>query len=427
MQKFLLLITLFMLTGLATLLSGQVVTKNIIVANGGTYSDPDEFVTVTAFVPQMGLTETLATIHTHSVQGLLVHEGYAYVAAQDSLARINIDQGTVEAIVALPGANKIAIYGDMLLVSRQFPVTSEFVQLRNAGDLSLIKSFPQISDEVWDITIANDTAYVSVAGGWAAEVGSMAVIDMDGMEFVREVDLGADAVGIGSAFHYAGKLIFTCKTPWGGTTGNIIRYDLNTTQYEVFQVQGAIGKAAGIFDEQLFLVMNGNIATFSLSAMAVVDEIFIQNPFADLEITALTFDQHEEKLYVNYSYWIPPDGTGIIYNADGTQAGSYPTGVAAEEVSADHRDVTSIANAISPKVELLIYPNPCVDRLFVQNIFPGSVITITDVAGRQLVKKFIDYQTSLVLDVSGLKKGVYFLAVATLQGQAKERAIFIKQ
>jgi hypothetical protein len=427
MQKFLLLITLYVLTGLATLLSGQVVTKNIIVANGGTYSDPDEFVTVTAFVPQTGLTETLATIHTHSVQGLLVHEGYAYVAAQDSLARINIDQGIVESIVAVPGVNKLAIYGDMLLVSRQFPVTSGFLQLRNVVDLSLIKSFPQISDEAWDITIASDTAYISVAGGWAAEVGKLAVIDMDGMEFIREVDMGVDAVGIGSAFQYAGKLIFTCKTPWGGTTGNIIRYDLNTADYEVFQVQGAIGKAAGIFDEQLFLVMNGNIATFSLSLMAVVDETFILNPFADLEITALAFDHHEERLFVNYSYWIPPDGTGIIYETDGTVAGTYPTGVAAEEVAADHRDVTSTTDPVHPKFELLIYPNPCVDRLFLENIVPGSMILIKDISGRHVMKKFFDAETSSVLDVSGLKNGVYFLSVTSLGGQEKETAIFIKK
>jgi hypothetical protein len=425
MKKFLIIILLA--TCFATGLIGQIATKNIVVANGGAYSDPNDYVTVTAFDPATGTTENLATIHTHSVQGLLVINGVAFVAAQDSLARINIDQGAVEAIVALPGVNKFAVHGDKLLVSRQFPVTADFVQVRNINDLSLIKSFPEVSDEAWEIMVVNDSAYISVAGSWMADVGKLAVIDLANMEFVREMNLGDEAVGIGRAFLLNEHLIFTCKTPYGGTQGKIIKYDINSCGYEIHLISGALGKAAGIWEEMLYVVLDGNIGTISINDMTVIDPVFISNPFTHLEITGLVFDEMEESLYINFSYWIPPDGIGIIYDLFGNQMGSYPVGVSAEEVAPDHREVTYSPNFAVTKSELQLFPNPCTDKLVITNLPAVAGITIFDLTGKKLIEfaEVIDKQ--LIINVSELKSGAYLLAVKSNSFELVESTIFIKQ
>lgn len=414
-------------TFLSVSLFGQVVTKNIIVANGGAYSNPNDFVTVTAYDTGTGTSETLATIFTQSLQGLLVIDGVAFVAAQDSLARINIDLGVVEAVVPLAGVNKFAVYGDKLLVSRQFPVTAGFVQVRNINDLSLIKSFPEISDESWEIIVVNDSAYISVAGSWMADVGKLAVIDLANMEFVREMNLGAGAVGIGQAFLLNEYMIFPCKTPYGGTQGNIIKYDINSCIYEIHQINGALGKAAGIWDEKLFVVIGGNIGTINLSNLTVIDPAFISNPFTGLEITALAFDEIEENLYVNYSYWIPPDGVGIIYDVSGNQLGSYPVGVSAEEVAPDHRGTTPSPNLAVSRPELQLFPNPCTDKLIIKNLPANATLTILDLTGKKM-NEFSDVtDKQLMINVSGLKNGTYLLTIESSASEMVKSTIFLKQ
>ncbi len=410
----------------AAMFAGEPVTKNIIVANGGAYGNPDDFVTVTAYDPQTQQTQHLATIFTQSVQGLLVHEGYAYVAAQDSLARINIDEGAMEAIVALEGVNKFAIHGNHLVVSRQFPVSSGFVQIRNKEDLSLVKTFPEVSDESWEITILHDTAYVSVAGGWAATTGKLAVIDMNTLNFVRETDLGEQAVGIGSSLAFNDMLVFVCKTPWGGTSGTMLKYNFITTETETFSIPHAIGKAAGIHEGKLYLAMDGNVGVVDLMQMAVDEPVLIQNSYTDLEITALTLDQANQHIYVNYSYWIPPAGVGVIYNIDGSEIGTYPVGVSAEELAADYRIVSS-AGSIAADFRMLVFPNPAADYLNVQHIPPGASLTVVDITGRIYLSVQGGSSGDMRLNLENLPSGSYIILVNDERTGMKAGSRFIKQ
>jgi hypothetical protein len=402
------------------------VTKNIIVVNGGVYGNPNDFVTVTAWDPQSEVTRHVATIFTHSVQGLLVHEGYAYVAAQDSLARINIDTGAIEAITGLVGVNKMAIHGNHLLVSRQFPVNSGFLQARNKNDLSLVKTFPEVSDESWDITVLHDTAYVSVAGGWDATTGKLAVIDMNTLTFVRETDLGEPAVGIGRSLPFNNMLVFVCKTPWGVTSGTILRYNPLTTETETLAIPHALGKAAGIHEGKLFLVMDGNVGTVDVMQMAVDEPVFIQNNYTDLEITSLVLDQVDQHIYVNYSYWIPPDGIGVIYDINGAQTGTYAVGVSAEEVAADYRTV-SLAAAIADGVELLIYPNPTSDYINLQNIPQGAIVTVLDMTGSRRLSLQSNSSHHMRLDLVDLPVGIYIILVEDERSGLKASSQFVKK
>lgn len=392
-------------------LHGQTSAKRVIVANGGAYSNPADFVTLTAYDLENASTENLATIFTQSIQGLLVHEGIAFVAAQDSLARINIDSGELEAIIALQGVNKFAVYEDKLLVSRQFPVTADFVQVRNIVDLTLVKSFPEVSDESWEIVVAGDSAYVSVAGGWASTEGKMAIIDMANLDFIEEINFGADALGIGPVFKQDNHLIFVCKTPWGGTSGSILQYEINSRNYNTYQIPAALGEAAGIHNGMIYLVLNGNVGAINLGTMSIEDATLIQNPFSALDMTALCIDSINQHIYVNYSYWIAPDGQGLIYDFDGMQVGSYPVGISAEEVAVDYRISTNLRNPATTLPKISVYPNPCTDYLIISDLPETAMIRIFDPNGKKIVETFHNDKSSAKLDIHNLKSGLYFLTV----------------
>jgi len=394
------------------LLIGQTVCKSVVVLNGGAYSDPNDFVTLANYKPETGITQTIATIFTHSVQGLLVHDGFAYVAAQDSLAKVNIESGEIMAIVAVAGVNKFAVYNDLLIVSRQFPVTSEFVQIRKIADLELVTSIPEISDEVWEISVAGDSAYVSVAGGWAVTQGKLAVLDMKNLAFVREMNLGEDALGIGPSFIKGGNIFFVCITPWGGTTGTIIKYNLITSAYSFDQSEYAFGKVAGIFGDKLFLLINGNIGTFNLSTMAVENVNLIPNPFSNLDITALVLDSVSDLLYVNYSYWVAPDGVGKVYNLSGNELGEYEVGVSAEAVAVNYEDITNVEYLVEDRVNPTIYPNPCSNQLTITDLPTGGDVEIFDLSGVLKYSEKIEGNNAQTIEVANLPGGAFFLKVS---------------
>jgi len=427
MKKMVLYFLIFtVLAGVSVLLPAQIVTHRVIVANGGAYSDPDDYVTITAFDPESGITETLSTIFTQSVQGLFIHQGFAYLAAQDSLAKINIDNGTVDAIVALQGVNKFAVYENKLIVSRQYPVTSDFVQIRNLDDLSLITSFPEISDESWEILVAGDTAYVSVAGGWAATEGRMAVLNLKNNSFVRETNFGTLAMGIGPSFLDQNFILFVCKTPWGGSSGAIVKYNIMTCQYETVQIPMIVGDAAGIIDDRLFLVINQGIGIVDTETLSVMNANLITNPFSNLDITGLALDIVQGKIYVNYSWWVAPPGTGIIYDLEGVELGTYETGISAEEVAVDYRPYMTVSQD-DENQNVCFYPNPCTDFLQFSNIPDNAQISVFDISGRRVVDfKNLENQPSFI-DFRNLSNGVYMLKITSNKQVSLSESVFYIQ
>lgn len=438
MKRLCLPMLLLTIVASSSILRSQDIANRVVVVNGGAYSNPYDFVTVTAFDPETTVTGYLATIHTQSVQGLLVHNGFAYVAAQDSLAKINIDNGVVEKCVLATGVNKIAVHNDKLIVSRQFPVTSGFVQIRSLTDLTLMATFDEITDEAWDIAIAGDTAYVSVAGGWASTTGKLALINLADFSFIKEIDLGPDAIGIGPVFQNNDQLIFVCKTPWGGNSGSLVKYEIASGAYAVHPFLAVLGKAAGIHNDTLYLTINGNVGTIDLNTMSIINPNLIQNPYDTLMITALCLETINHKIYVNYSYWIAsPEGHGIIYDLDGTNVGNYPVGISAEEIAVDYRNTALVKKPELSDRNVTCYPNPCQDLLFVENIPAHSQIIIFDLQGRRLLTHNHQDGDKAAIDLSRLSGGMFFLHVqpgevminsgAYFPNQVQNSILFIKQ
>jgi hypothetical protein len=66
----------------------------------------------------------------------------------------------------------------------------------------------------------------------------------------------------------------------------------------------------------------------------------------------------------------------------------------------------NFSNSLLPKV----FPNPAAGPIRISNIKMGDVIVLTDVSGRQLLKKRASNETQ-VLDVSSMAQGIYFISI----------------
>jgi hypothetical protein len=412
MQNFYFKILLFTIYLLPVFATAQMVTKQIVIANGGEYSNPNDFVTINVFDPETQLTTDLATIYTQSVQGMFVNGNFAYVAAQDSLVKINLESGEKVAAIGLSGVNKFGVYQDKLIVTRQYPVTSGFVQIRNLSDLSLIKTFDEISDEAYDVIVVADSAYISVTGGWAATVGKLAILDLKNETFVREIDLGTAAVGISNVFENGNDLFFVCKTPYLGTSGSIIKYNLNNSSATASTFQHILGKAAGTINGQLYLMIDGNIGSISLNEMAIADLSLITDNSPNLDITACALDVVNEKIYASFSYWISPDGTGKIFDLSGNETGQYDVGISSEDLAVNYLDVTGFPDAGEVTQQMSVYPNPCLNTLaFSSAIGQAANISVVDLAGKEVLSINSSAGFNSPIDVSILKPGYYFLRI----------------
>lgn len=82
--------------------------------------------------------------------------------------------------------------------------------------------------------------------------------------------------------------------------------------------------------------------------------------------------------------------------------------------------ISSVETGLAPLPMLRVYPNPCTDYINVEiGVFSTIVdtnIIVHDLNGRT-VKQWIVHQSTNRLDVSNLKKGIYFLKVGGLKGQ----------
>jgi endonuclease I len=91
---------------------------------------------------------------------------------------------------------------------------------------------------------------------------------------------------------------------------------------------------------------------------------------------------------------------------------------------------TTVANSLSDAHQIKVYPNPAGDVLFLEH--PVAVLSqissyiITDPAGRIVLQQAADESTSLTIDISQLKNGLYFFAVSNGTGSITIKEKIIK-
>lgn len=424
-KKRLILLTL---TALPFVLSAQTPgNRQIITANGGLFEvnlPYNDFVTVQTVDPVTNQVLVFDTIKTQSVQDVVVSGNFAYVAAQDSIVKYDITTYTRTAAALVEGVNKLAVYNNMLLITRQYPVTEKFVQVRSTSDLSLLKEFSEISGESAGILVKGTKAYIAVNGGWAGTSGKIAILDMVTVRFEQEIDLGADAIGIYNLFRFKENIVSVNRTPYGGTTGSLTMLDpsnhFTTTVYNA-----NIGTGYQVYNKILYVGINGNLGSFDLNSMAVINPTLIENPATASfgSISSACLDTLSMKFYMNATDYFS-FGQGYVYNFSGDSIGAYTSGISNEAIAIDYTSVTGISNPTASK-KLAIFPNPCSSWLNITNVPSNAHISIYSIEGQLVYNETVQAaQTHFSMDINQLTKGVYLLVVT--ENQQTYHSKFIK-
>ncbi len=408
--------------------------KQIITGNSGKFefTPPfEDYVILQNYDPvtQSGL--LFGTIFTQSIQDILIAEPFAYISAQDSIVKYNLNSLERVSAVADSGINKLSICHGRLVISKQYPVTKCFATVRDTSDLSLVSNIEGITGDAAGMVTTNDTLYVAVNEGWMGSDGKLAVIDPNTWTLVRQIELGNDAVGIYNLYLYNGQLISVNKTPYGVTDqGSLTVYDPITGNVQNYLYGVTVGNGCGLNDSLLYFLINNGIGSVDLNTMLIADSSIINDPGSSLftYITSAAFDTINDRFYVNIGNYITP-GICLVASATGDSITSYATGISTEAVAIDYREMMTGFEGQIPSISntVTLYPNPATDHLNIQfrEFHEAKSLLITDLYGKILVYRTCDVQdnTSVRLDIGMLPSGMYFLVVENTKEKTVGRFI----
>lgn len=393
-------------------------TKQIIIANGGKYEymPPfEDYLTLTSYNPTNGQSTNFATIYTQSVQDIEINNGELFVAAQDSIVRYNLDNYQVTGKAAFSPVRKLRVAGDRLLVGKYYG-SGAFFFIYDKATLQPLDTISQITNEVRDIAVIGDTAYVAhnlVSSSYSDSVGYIGVVKISTGEFIQNIDLGTRGAGLSRLFVYGKKVVGIA-----GKSHFLHQYSTANGSITSDSI-GVISGGTALVGNTLYANLKNGIGSYNLANQTITDTIIVDT----LDIVASTFDVNGNRFYVTQTDFFS-FVTGGVYDLTGTKIATLPVGKSPEAIGVDYRTSVSVRNNLSNK-NLTVYPNPSNKALWIngQADFEGRNVSITDMAGRVLHTEIIT--ANAPVNVSALPQGMYILEIE--HNNTIFRTKFIKQ
>lgn len=390
------------------------IVNQVIIGSGGDFSNPDDFVTIASYNPLTEVTTVFDIIKTQSIQDIVVADGKAYVSAQDSIVAYNLDNYSRIASVYAGGVNKLNVAHGKLVASFWYPETSGFVKTYNLSDLSQDFVFNDVSDEAaGSMEMPGNMVVVAVPGGWASTEGKLAWIDVEDNELVAEASMSGYGKGVNYFIEYNigfPNYAAVTVTPWGDSTFSIYGFDATGSNIGNYQFDAVMNGYTGLMDNFLYGKINGGIGKVNLETMELDQNLVIEPGALSMAGTAL--DTINNLIFAAYTDYFSM-GEGKIYNLNSEVVGSFDANISPEAIAIDYRDNTSVEE--NTKEQVSIYPNPANDFINVStDMINASNIVIYDITGKEVFKTSISRDKN-VINVSSLKKGMYFLSVSNNQ------------
>lgn len=432
--NFTFLITLFL--GVSSLNKAHAQTS-VIVVNGGLFGSTN-YANVSIQDMDQGTFKSLDTIRTTSIQDVLVEGENVYVAAKDSIVKINLTTESRVAANKFEGAStkKIALHGSHLLVGNWYlpygwvgPYNKHFL-IYNTSDLSLADSIPEVTKPAADFVVVGDFAYItqnSSTASYSDTLGYLAVVDLTTRSWVRNDTLSTNGDDVGRLV-VEGNMIYSIN----GVSGTIS--SLNTSTLAKNTVAStATSLSPKSYGPTAFTTGNGvwyfpynnGIGSYNLSTNTVItpDIVPLSGSFA------FTMDTEDEEFYVSLiSFGNQSANRGVVYDIQGDSTGTFDVGFSPEAMAIYKKVGVSVSEiAQGEQLDYTIYPNPTISQLHVELAEPENVtLMILNQAGQIVQKTQSSAQQRIQIGVEELATGMYYIAVVNQDGILRTKP-FVKK
>ncbi len=315
--------------------------EEVLVLNGGMYGDPTQNVVVTAYNTRTGTYSHSDTIHTQSAQDMLIDGNDVFVAAQDSLVKLNLNTLGRSAAAAFPGLSTytMLLHGNYLFLGNWYGSADSNLYVFNKADLSLNKIIGNTFTGVSGLAVLNDTLYVSqnlTSSGYTDSAGYLALVDIATLSFQGTV-AGNSVDDIGKLLVHNNKLVSINS---GAESYGI--YDPATGAYTIGSFGGSTVSGGYLSNYQLdgdslWAIYDDAIGAYDLSQ---ANGSFFSTSVVDTALTAFVHDRGTGWFYATSTDYFSYK-TGLIYNKAGVLQDAFEVGFSPEVI----RPVYGVNNA----------------------------------------------------------------------------------
>jgi len=391
----------------------QMSVHQVLVGSGGIYGNDVDHVMISGVNPDDLSSTDIGEVNRESIQDMIVVGDFAYVAAEDSLVKFDLQSNTKIVSVYESNLSRLYSVNDQLYVSRRSDVNgapADGIYLKSYDlDLNYLASANGISTDAAGMLMVGDSLYIAVSGDWQATEGALAVATSD-LSFMREINLGADAVGIYDLFAEGDMIYSVNKSPYGATTGSITVYETPTATWTTNVFDHIVGKAVSKVGSSIYLLLDYGIGSYNIDIAGVDADLYVPDPGSAnyIAIAGAAFDSINNLFYVSITDYFS-FGEGKVYDMSANQTGSFDAGVSAEVVAIQYADETVVHELMDMQAN--VYPNPVSSMLYIDCSEQFDHISVYNELGA-LVKD-IPHLSARAFDMSDLPNGFYMVKMSS--------------
>jgi len=403
---------------LSLLFAGISYAQKTIIINGGQFGNPLENVNVSIYDTQTKTSTVIDTIHTSSVQDILIDGDFAYVTAQDSIVKYNLSTQTRVAANAFNGVSTKTLVlsnNNELIVGNWYGKTSDNIYFYDQTSLALVDSISAVQEGAKSIYTNGAVAFVtqneqtlafedtsgyilSIRSAFRAIVDTLRIPNYTGD--IGEIIPFSNGMGfytINSVSNTIATFNFGPSSPFTPTSVSL----LNSTE----DLKVGNRSQYSIYEDTIFMKMNSGIGAYTLSNLTLIDPLIV-----DTVVTAFAYDTLNFQFYVTqtdfFSY-----SKGQSFNRNGNSQDIIPVGFSPEVVRMYYDNAVGLSESESDKGKVAIYPNPSSGLFKVTGVnLKNAVVSIFDQQGK-LVNQSTSDTNTLRINLIGMEKGIYFIQI----------------
>jgi hypothetical protein len=303
------------------------------------------------------------------------------------------------------------VYKDKVIVSKGFGLTGESAVVLNASDLSPSFEASGITGNCEGIAIIGDTAYIANPSSFVAASGSMVVLDLNGQNLQRIMNMDTLGRQIQDLHIYQNKIYSVNIIKFNNPTyGVISEYNPQTTTFVHHKIDLPLVQSAGIIDNKLYLDINGALGAIDLGTVSVSDTALVPGFWA-----GMTVDTVNDRLYLTTTDYFS-FGKLYSYDLQGNRLDSVDVGISPEALAVDYNTVVSAEDPKTTLTNISAFPQPFNQHLSIDLQAFGSKavsIKLLDIFGRNVLEQQFNGARIAELNTAHIPAGTYFLSAVS--------------